>query len=135
MNDEDAVAIDMGAEEDFPSLIPEEEDIKIRAKKGRADRKKGVEMRMMFRDINDPLYYDAKANDKVFVPVMATEEMTEEQRKIVESFPKQDRGEIDPNNPEHAMIEDDFVLAHVKRGLAKQAVLKEKRAERRDMLG
>lgn len=28
-------------------------------------------MRMMFRDYKDPLYYDAKANDKVFVPVMA----------------------------------------------------------------
>jgi hypothetical protein len=61
--------------------------------------------------------------------------MTEEQKKIVESFPKEDRGEIDLNNPEHRLMEDDFVLAHVKRGLARQADLKEKRAERRDMLG
>jgi hypothetical protein len=28
-----------------------------------------VQMAMMFRDHNDPLYYDAKANDKIFVPV------------------------------------------------------------------
>lgn len=71
MNDDDEVAINMGDDEDFPSLIPEEEEKTVRFKKSRTDRKKGVEMRMMFRDINDPLYYDAKANDKVFVPLMA----------------------------------------------------------------
>jgi hypothetical protein len=32
-------------------------------------KKEGVQMAMMFRDHNDPLYYDAKANDKIFVPV------------------------------------------------------------------
>ena len=71
VDDSDMVAINMGEEADFPSMIPEEEELSIRVKKSRADRKKGVEMRMMFRDHHDPLYYDAKANDKCFVPVMA----------------------------------------------------------------
>jgi hypothetical protein len=52
-------------------------------------------MRMMFRDYKDPLYYDAKANDKVFVPVMPAEEMSETQRALVENFPKADRGVYD----------------------------------------
>jgi len=135
VDDSDMVAINMGEEADFPSMIPEEEELSIRVKKSRADRKKGVEMRMMFRDHHDPLYYDAKANDKCFVPVMAMEEMTEEQRRIVESFPKEDRGEINPNSTDAADFEDDFVVAHVKRGLARQIEMKERRAERRDMLG
>ena len=41
----------------------------IKPKNTKTAKKKGVEMRMMFRDHKDPLYYDAKANDKVFVPV------------------------------------------------------------------
>ena len=63
-------------------------------------------MAMMFRDHNDPLYYDAKANDKIFVPVkdlvstcnltnLLQASMTEAQRKIVESFPAADRGDLD----------------------------------------
>ena len=61
--------------------------------------------------------------------------MTDEQRRIVESFPKEDRGEINPNSTDAADFEDDFVVAHVKRGLARQIEMKERRAERRDMLG
>ena len=70
-------------------------------------------MAMMFRDHNDPLYYDAKANDKIFVPVkdlvsitrstltnlMFQASMTEAQRKIVESFPAADRGQLDGREP------------------------------------
>jgi hypothetical protein len=41
----------------------------------------------------DPLYYDTKANAKIFVPV-TTDTLTEEQKKIIESFPAEDRGEI-----------------------------------------
>ena len=47
---------------------------------------------MMFRHHMDPLYYDANANAKIFVPV--SEAVTEEQQKIIESFPAEDRGEI-----------------------------------------
>lgn len=56
-------------------------------------------MAMMFRDHNDPLYYDAKANDKIFVPVKDLASMTEAQRKIVESFPAADRGQLDGREP------------------------------------
>ncbi len=60
-------------EEDFPSLMDtgKETTKVVQAKRLRTSKKKGVEMRMMFRDHHDPLYYDAKANDKVFVPVKA----------------------------------------------------------------
>lgn len=34
---------------------------------------------MMFRHHMDPLYYDAKANSKIFVPQVGGEELTEEQ--------------------------------------------------------
>lgn len=47
----------------------------------------------MFRHHMDPLYYDTKANAKIFVPV-TTDTLTEEQKKIIESFPAEDRGEI-----------------------------------------
>ena len=47
---------------------------------------------MMFRHHKDPLYYDTKANPKIFVPI--TENLTEKQMKVVESFPAEDRGEV-----------------------------------------
>ena len=49
---------------------------------------------MMFRHHMDPLYYDTKANSKIFVPQVNEGELTEEKQKIIESFPKEDRGEI-----------------------------------------
>jgi hypothetical protein len=49
---------------------------------------------MMFRHAADPLYYDTKANSKIFVPQVNESEMTEDKLKIIESFPKEDRGEI-----------------------------------------
>jgi len=49
---------------------------------------------MMFRHHKDPLYYDTKANTKIFVPIVPTSEMTDEQRKIVESFPAEDMGQV-----------------------------------------
>ena len=47
---------------------------------------------MMFRHHQDPLYYDANANPKIFVPV--TQNLNEGQLKVVESFPAEDRGEV-----------------------------------------
>jgi len=40
VDDSDMVAINMGEEADFPSIIPEEEELSIRVKKSRADRKR-----------------------------------------------------------------------------------------------
>lgn len=62
--------------------------------KKKANRKDGVEFSMMFRHHKDPLYYDTKANTKIFVPIVPTSEMTDEQRKIVESFPAEDMGQV-----------------------------------------
>ena len=49
---------------------------------------------MMFRHHKDPLYYDTNASAKIFVPIASKEEMNDEQRALVESFPAEDRGEI-----------------------------------------
>ena len=43
---------------------------KSRKAKRETLKKEGVEMTMKFRNHQDPLYYDPKANDKVFVPVV-----------------------------------------------------------------
>lgn len=37
-------------------------------KQKKNDPKKGVAFKMVFRNYKDPLYYDSKANDKIFVP-------------------------------------------------------------------
>ena len=58
------------------------------------DKKDGVEFKMMFRHHKDPLYYDTNASAKIFVPMASMEEMTDEQRAIVDSLPAEDRGEI-----------------------------------------
>lgn len=42
----------------------------------------------------DPLYYDTKANAKIFVPNVDESKLTAEQKKIIESFPAEDRGII-----------------------------------------
>ncbi len=43
----------------------------------KADRKKGVPFKMMFRHHMDPDYYDPKANDKIFVPEVGAERSEE----------------------------------------------------------
>ena len=48
---------------------------------------------MMFRHHQDPLYYDTAANAKIFRPVDSSN-LNDDQRKIVESFPAEDRGEV-----------------------------------------
>ena len=63
-------------------------------KKVTYDRKEAVEFKMMFRHHQDPLYYDTTANTKIFVPQVDPNNLTEAQKKIVESFPAEDRGEI-----------------------------------------
>ncbi len=79
----------------------------------RTDRKKGVPFKMMFRHHQDPQYYDPRANDKIFVPdVESTEALTEEQKRIVESFPEKDRGLY---NQEEKQAEEDHLEAAVKK--------------------
>ena len=79
-----------------PTLAPS------RKEKLKYNKKQGVELMMKFRNHKDPLYYDADANDKIFVPsIMVTrstltrlqeEDLTEEQKKILLSLPEKDRG-------------------------------------------
>ena len=63
---------------------------------------------MMFRSHKDPLYYDAKANDKILVPVRMVsifskrynfqeEELTEQQKQLLKAIPERDRGLVDGN--------------------------------------
>jgi len=95
-------------------------------------KKEGVEMSMMFRDHNDPLYYDAKANDKIFVPVKDMASMTDAQRKLVESFPAADRGEFDADK---AVVEEDFVVAGHKKYLNRQIEMRAKKNLREGIMG
>ena len=84
---------------------------------------------MKVRNHKDPLYYDADANEKIFVPsIMVTrssltrlqeEDLTEEQRKILQSFPDQDRGIFNPDDlpkqiPGLQMLEDPLEAAAMK---------------------
>lgn len=79
--------------------------------------KKGVPFKMMFRHHMDPDYYDPKANDKIFVPdVTNAEELTEDQKKIVDSFPDRDRGIYTGANEEaKAKVEVDPLDAAIKK--------------------
>ena len=102
---------------------------------------------MMFRHHMDPLYYDAKANAKIFVPQVDESQLTEEQKKIIESFPKEDRGEIleaheyaqkgyGPGQGQDltSMIETDQIEAAAKKHKLREAAAKE-RADRRKKQG
>lgn len=86
-------------------------------------KREGVQMSMMFRDHNDPLYYDAKANDKIFVPIKDEENMTDAQKKIIASFAPSDIGKYEDNAETRAIVETDFVVAGHKKYLAKQIEL------------
>jgi hypothetical protein len=52
--------------------------------------------------------------------------MNESQRALVENFPKADRGVYDESE-QKGVVEEDFVVAAVKRTLGKQAEMKVKR--------
>ncbi|CDW89648.1 UNKNOWN [Stylonychia lemnae] len=78
-------------------------------KKTKTDRKKGVPFKMMFRNHMDPDYYDPKANDKIFVP----DNLTDQQKKIIETFPERDRGIF--KEGENNIVEEDPLEAVVKK--------------------
>ena len=82
--------------------------------KKRTDLKKGVPFKMMFRHHMDPDYYDPKANDKIFVPEVLGANLTEAQKKIVETFPERDRGIYDASE-KTSIIETDPLEAAVKK--------------------
>ena len=107
-------------------------------------------MSMMFRDHNDPLYYDAKANDKIFVPIkdevssytfvvltncVFQENMTDAQKKIIASFAPSDIGKYEDNAETRAIVETDFVVAGHKKYLAKQIELQERKKIREGITG
>jgi hypothetical protein len=63
-------------------------------KKVTYDKKESVEFKMMFRHHMDPLYYDTKASSKIFVPQVDPSSLTDAQKKIIDSLPAEDRGEV-----------------------------------------
>jgi len=100
-------------------------------------------MDMKFRCHQDPLYYDPKANDKIFVPMMDEDDMTDKQKELLATFPKTDRGMFgeegsdDENasaaamgNGETVEVEEDFVDAAAKKAKLKQKAMRERRKER-----
>jgi len=69
-------------------------NIPKKLKKTKYAKKDGVEFKMMFRHHKDPLYYDLNANSKIFVPIEPDNKLDENKRKIIESFPAEDRGKV-----------------------------------------
>jgi hypothetical protein len=98
-----------------------------KGKQRKTDLKKGVAFKMMFRHHMDPAYYDPKVNDKIFVPEVQGENITEEQKRIIETFPEKDRGVYNPNDKKQEVVEADPLEAAVKKmQLRKEQRLKEK---------
>ena len=81
---------------------------------------------MMFRNHMDPQYYDPKANDKIFVPDL--ENLTDEQKRIIEYFPEKDRGIYNKDDKEGSKeVEVDPLEAAVKKmKIRKEQRMKEK---------
>ena len=102
---------------------------------------------MMFRHHKDPLYYDTKANAKIFVPVDPINELNDIQRQIVESFPAEDRGlilehdeykkkgygqgEFVPGQGDTLAVEMDEFEAAAKRHKLKEEAMKQKQLRKK----
>ena len=98
-----------------------------KGKQRKTDLKKGVPFKMMFRHHMDPAYYDPRVNDKIFVPDVADESnLTEEQKKIIESFPKKDRGLYDASESKEEAEEDPLEAAVKKMQIRKQHRIQQK---------
>ena len=66
-----------------------------KGKKGKNRNKEAVEFILANRDENDPDINDDKSNKKILLQVNKDEDLTEEQKKIINSIPKQQRGIYD----------------------------------------
>ena len=77
-----------------------------KGKQRKTETKKGVPFKMMFRHHMDPAYYDPRANDKIFVPDVVDEaNLNDDQKKIIASFPKKDRGLYDASDSKEAEVD------------------------------
>ena len=70
---------------------------KKRSKKNKNRNKEAVEFILANRDAEDPNYNNPNVNKKILLQVNKDEDLTEEQKKIIESIPKIQRGIFDEN--------------------------------------
>ena len=70
---------------------------KKRSKKNKNRNKEAVEFILANRDAEDPNFNNPNVNKKILLQVNKDEDLTEEQKKIIESIPKIQRGIFDEN--------------------------------------
>jgi len=84
---------------------------------------------MKYRNYKDPLFYDKDANDRIFVPTSSEMDLTEDQRRLLESFPEEDRGLVPEGIPQliPAQALDDPIEAAAIKAKMKQEKMREAR--------
>ena len=79
---------------------------KKKSRKNKNRNKEAVEFILANRDAEDPNFNNPNANKKILLQVNKDEDLTEEQKKIIESIPKIERGIFDENAKIKAMTQN-----------------------------
>ena len=83
---------------------------KKRSKKNKNRNKEAVEFILANRDAEDPNFNNPNVNKKILLQVNKDEDLTEDQKKIIESIPKIQRGIFDENAKIKLMTQNDDIL-------------------------
>ena len=70
---------------------------KKKSRKNKNRNKEAVEFILANRDAEDPNFNNPNVNKKILLQVNKDEDLTEKQKKIIESIPKVERGIFDEN--------------------------------------
>ena len=79
---------------------------KKKSRKNKNRNKEAVEFILANRDAEDPNFNNPNVNKKILLQVNKDEDLTEEQKKIIESIPKMERGIFDENAKIKAMTQN-----------------------------
>jgi len=83
---------------------------KKRSKKNKNRNKEAVEFILANRDAEDPNFNNPNVNKKILLQVNKDEDLTEEQKKIIESIPKIQRGIFDENAQLKLMTQNNDII-------------------------
>ena len=83
---------------------------KKRSRKNKNRNKEAVEFILANRDAEDPNFNNPNVNKKILLQVNKDEDLTEDQKKIIESIPKIQRGIFDENAKIKLMTQNDDIL-------------------------
>ena len=79
---------------------------KKKSRKNKNRNKEAIEFILANRDAEDPNFNNPNVNKKILLQVNKDEDLTEEQKKIIESIPKIERGIFDENAKIKALIQN-----------------------------